>query len=63
MTGRKIDGYDLLVEAICKCARRDLKSVDARKRASARRFYMSQWFTELTGYDGRMVLEKLTEWI
>ena len=65
-----IDPYENLVAHICEQARKDLnaKKYDKRHRKSvpnfrlrndARRFFLSDWFSTLTGMDGHDVLDEI----
>ncbi len=53
-----VDGYDLLIIAIIKQARRDLDSISNYQRKQAIAFFKSEWFTALTGMDGKDILKK-----
>lgn len=65
-----IDPYELLAIHICEQATKDLrankfnkrlgKSVpNYRLRNDARKFFLSDWFSTLTGLDGQSVLDRL----
>lgn len=58
---RKIDEYDLLVEAIVRQAARDLKSIDYENRTDAMDFFRSEWFNDLTDdlLDGEEIIQEL----
>ena len=57
----EIDEYDLLIEAICKQAARDLKSISYDLKTDAMDFFRGKWFRHLTGLDGETILQKLLE--
>lgn len=59
MEGTHIDAYDKLAYAIVRKAVYDLNGKVKCYRDSARRFFLSEWFTELTGLDGKDVLKQL----
>ena len=52
-------GYWNLVTAIVIQARKDLNN--EKYASDARLFFRSNWFTELTGLDGKEILKKLEE--
>ena len=54
-----MDAYERLVYAIVRLAVYDLNGKVKCYRDSARRFFLSEWFTELTGLDGKDVLKQL----
>lgn len=66
-----IDPHESLAQAIViravtdyRKARHKLKTHPkstsaAREAAECKRFFLSSWFTELSGLDGEMILEKL----
>lgn len=58
---RKIDEYDLLIEAVVRQAARDLKSIDYEKRTDAMDFFRSEWFNDLTDglLDGEEIIQEL----
>lgn len=53
------DSYDLLIEAICRQAGKDLKSRSYWIKVDAMDFFRSEWFEELTGMDGEMIIQHL----
>jgi len=60
---RKIDNYDLLVEAICKRAASDLIYGTYAQKTDAMDFFRSQWFEVLTGgeLDGEYIIQQLLD--
>ena len=58
---QEIDGYDRLAQAIVRQAIYDLNHGKKNQRDDARGFFLSNWFTELTGFKGEEVLAKLGE--
>lgn len=54
-------GCFYLIEAMVKAASRDYLSspVDSKVHKDAERFFKSQYFTDLTGHNGKMVLARL----
>lgn len=56
---RSIDEYDLLIEAICHQASKDLTGKDLKQKIDAMDFFRSEWFEELTGLDGEDILQEL----
>lgn len=68
-----IDPYERLVHAIilqavkdyrsaCKSLQRNPNSSVARQHyASCQRFFLSEWFKELTEADGKLLLDKLNQ--
>lgn len=56
---RELDEYDFLIEAICKQAARDLKSVSFKNRIDAMDFFRSRWFEYLTNLDGEEIIQEL----
>lgn len=57
----ELDGYDLLVEAICKQASKDLRGKNLDLRIDAMDFFRSDWFFFLTGFDGEDIIDKLLD--
>ena len=57
---REIDGYDRLIEGICRQASKDLNSDDLDLRLDAIDFFRSKWFEYLTGLNSKDVLSKLS---
>lgn len=56
---RELDEYDYLIEAICKQAARDLKSISFKNRIDAMDFFRSRWFEYLTDLDGEEIIQQL----
>ena len=56
---RKIDPYDLLVEAMCRQASRDLMAKDYEISTDAMEFFRSKWFEYLTDLDGEEIINTL----
>lgn len=65
------DPYGLLIAGICKQAAKDLNATrydkvrektvpNYRMRKDAEKFFLSNWFFELTGLDGKTILNKLS---
>ena len=54
-----IDEYDLLIEAICRQAARDLKSKVYKHKVDALDFFRSRWCEHLTELDGEEILQQL----
>ena len=57
----EIDEYDLLIEAICRQAAKDLRGKSLRYRIDAMDFFRSEWFEFLTGLDGEEILQQLLD--
>ena len=53
------DGYQKLVEAICRQARRDLLGHSYYWKFDAMNFFRSSWFEFMTGLDGEYIIQKL----
>lgn len=60
-TSQEIDEYDLLIEAMCKQAARDLKSKSYDIRTDAMDFFRGKWFRYLTELDGEEILQRILE--
>lgn len=56
---RSVDEYDLLVEAICHQAAKDLTGHVLSQKIDAMDFFRSSWFEFLTGLDGEIVIQTL----
>ena len=65
------DPYGLLIAGICRQAAKDLRATrydkarnktvpNYRMRRDAERFFLSDWFYELTGLDGKTIINKLS---
>lgn len=59
----EIDAYDLLVEAICHQASKDIRGKDTYQRFDAMDFFRSEWFRALTRdeLDGEEIINKLLD--
>ena len=57
--GGEIDEYDLLIEAMCHQAAKDLKGKNLYWKFDAMDFFRSEWFTYLTDLDGEEVIDRL----
>lgn len=60
-TFKELDSYDLLIEAICRQAAKDLRGKSLRYRIDAMDFFRSEWFEFLTGLDGEEIINKLLD--
>ena len=60
-SGAWIDEYDLLIEAMCERAAKDLKSKDYVTRVDAMDFFRSEWFRLLTDLDGEEIINRLLD--
>lgn len=59
----EIDSYDLLVEAICRQAAKDLCGKNDYQRFDAMDFFRSEWFIMLApDLDGEDIINKLLDW-
>ena len=60
---RKIDAYDLLVEAICRRASNDLLHGTYEQKTDAMDFFRSKWFEDLTDgeLDGEYIIQQLLD--
>lgn len=56
---QKADEYELLLEAMCGLAARDLTSSNDEIKSDAMDFFKSKWFKWLTNLDGEMIIQKL----
>lgn len=56
---RTVDGYDLLLEGICRRAKNDLLGNNYDEKTDAMDFFRSKWFRWLTNLDGEMIIQKL----
>ena len=57
---RTVDCYDLLVEAICHQASKDLRGRNFKQKIDAMDFFRSWWFEFMSGgLDGEMVIQRL----
>lgn len=54
-------GVDNLIQAIVDCAINDFMHAppSSEYRRDAERFFLSEWFEQLTGFNGKDVLKKL----
>lgn len=59
--GAEIDCYDLLIEAICHQAAKDLRGKNDYQRFDAMDFFRSWWFEYLTELDGEEIINKLLD--
>lgn len=56
---QKADEYELLLEAMCGLAARDLRSSNYEVKSDAMDFFRSKWFKWLTNLDGEEIIQRL----